>query len=227
MPHTASKVSCLLRENSMGLCSTESCSCTHTAHRACSWDTALSESQNRDAIVVSYRSLSCPFLSLFLFQIHPVLATIIPHLDSCTSDVAGGVTTLISRTLSVIPLSWDTPPTPSSSLTNISWCFRTRLRRHLLLETFPHLLRLNLVLLLSLLVCVCVCVCSLLVCVCMCVCVRVCAHFLCVCVRVCVCVCVRTHPGARSFSLVFLTPWTVAHWVPLSMGIPRQEYWSQ
>ena len=25
----------------------------------------------------------------------------------------------------------------------------------------------------------------------------------------------------------FVTPWTVAHWVPLSMGFPRQEYWSR
>ena len=26
--------------------------------------------------------------------------------------------------------------------------------------------------------------------------------------------------------LLFATPWTVAHQVPLSMGFPRQEYWS-
>ena len=24
----------------------------------------------------------------------------------------------------------------------------------------------------------------------------------------------------------FMTPWTVAHQLPLSMGFPRQEYWS-
>ena len=24
---------------------------------------------------------------------------------------------------------------------------------------------------------------------------------------------------------LFLTPWSVVHWVPLSMGFPRQEYW--
>ena len=24
----------------------------------------------------------------------------------------------------------------------------------------------------------------------------------------------------------FVTPWTIAHQVPLSMGFPRQEYWS-
>ena len=26
--------------------------------------------------------------------------------------------------------------------------------------------------------------------------------------------------------LFFVTPWTVAHQIPLSMGFPRQEYWS-
>ena len=33
---------------------------------------------------------------------------------------------------------------------------------------------------------------------------------------------------ARSLSRVqlFVTPWTVAHQAPLSMGFPRQEYWS-
>ena len=25
---------------------------------------------------------------------------------------------------------------------------------------------------------------------------------------------------------LFATPWTVARWAPLSMGFPRQEYWS-
>ena len=25
---------------------------------------------------------------------------------------------------------------------------------------------------------------------------------------------------------LFATPWTVAHWAPLSMGFPSQEYWS-
>ena len=25
---------------------------------------------------------------------------------------------------------------------------------------------------------------------------------------------------------LFVTPWTVACWTPLSMGFPRQEYWS-
>jgi len=133
----------------------------HTCNSpACSWSTPLSESQDRDAILDSYCSLSSLFLFFFFFQIHPMLATVIPHLDSCNSDVSAVVITLVSWTLSLIPLSWDAPPTPSSSLANISWCFRTRLRCHLLLETFPYLLRLNPVLLLSLLVGVWVCVCA-------------------------------------------------------------------
>ena len=34
--------------------------------------------------------------------------------------------------------------------------------------------------------------------------------------------------GAKSLSCVrlFVTPWTVAHQAPLSMGLSRQEYWS-
>ena len=39
----------------------------------------------------------------------------------------------------------------------------------------------------------------------------------------CVCVCVCGH-SVVSDSLQ--TPWTTAHQVPLSMGFPRQEYWS-
>ena len=36
----------------------------------------------------------------------------------------------------------------------------------------------------------------------------------------CVCVCLsRVH--------LFVTPWTVAHQAPLSMGFSRQEYWSE
>ena len=26
--------------------------------------------------------------------------------------------------------------------------------------------------------------------------------------------------------LTLATPWTIAHWAPLSMGFSRQEYWS-
>ena len=52
-----------------------------------------------------------------------------------------------------------------------------------------------------------------------CVCVRACVHHLpaqppSVCVCVCVCVCLASNS------------WTVALWASLSMGFPRQEYWS-
>ena len=30
----------------------------------------------------------------------------------------------------------------------------------------------------------------------------------------------------NSYTTLFVTPWTVAHQAPLSMGFPRQEYWS-
>ena len=40
---------------------------------------------------------------------------------------------------------------------------------------------------------------------------------------VCVCVCVCTHTVVSDS----VTPWTVAHQVPLSMGFSRLEYWSQ
>ena len=43
---------------------------------------------------------------------------------------------------------------------------------------------------------------------------------------VCVCVCVHTHVRALSHVQLFVTSWTVAHYAPLSMGFPRQEYWS-
>ena len=39
---------------------------------------------------------------------------------------------------------------------------------------------------------------------------------------VCVCAC-ATH---FSCVQVFVMPWTVAHQVPLSMGVSRQEYWN-
>ena len=41
------------------------------------------------------------------------------------------------------------------------------------------------------------------------------------CVCVCVCVCLLGHSV-----WLFVTPWTVAHRAPLSMGFLRQEYWS-
>ena len=40
------------------------------------------------------------------------------------------------------------------------------------------------------------------------------------CVHVCVCVCVLSHVQ------LFATPRTVSHQAPLSLGFPRQEYWS-
>ena len=48
--------------------------------------------------------------------------------------------------------------------------------------------------------------------------------------HVCVCVCVCAHARVRAQSLshvrLFATPWTVAEQAPLSMGFPKQEYWS-
>ena len=35
-----------------------------------------------------------------------------------------------------------------------------------------------------------------------------------------ICMCVLSHVQ------LFVTPWTVAHWAPLYMGLSRQEYWS-
>ena len=48
--------------------------------------------------------------------------------------------------------------------------------------------------------------------------------FMCVCVCVCVCVCLCVCVCAQL--CVFETPRTVAHQAPLSMGFPRQEYWT-
>ena len=44
-------------------------------------------------------------------------------------------------------------------------------------------------------------------------------------VCVCVCVCVCTH--TLSVMSDSVAPWTVAHQAPLSMGFPRQGYWSE
>ena len=38
----------------------------------------------------------------------------------------------------------------------------------------------------------------------------------------CCCFCVKSFNHVQ----LFATPWTVAHQAPLSMGFPRQEYWS-
>ena len=40
----------------------------------------------------------------------------------------------------------------------------------------------------------------------------------------CVCVCVCAHSVTQSY--LFMTTWTIAHQAPLSVGFPRQEYWS-
>ena len=57
--------------------------------------------------------------------------------------------------------------------------------------------------------------------ICMCECV-------CACANVCVCACVLAHVYMLSCSIMSdsATPWTVARQAPLSMGFPRQEYWS-
>ena len=59
-----------------------------------------------------------------------------------------------------------------------------------------------------------------------------------VCVSVCACVCVHAHVGAYACTHTFMymcmlsrvplfvIPQTVAHQAPLSMGFPRQKYWS-
>ena len=38
--------------------------------------------------------------------------------------------------------------------------------------------------------------------------------------------CVCAHMCALTHVQLFVTPWTVANQAPLSMGFPRQEYWS-
>ena len=40
------------------------------------------------------------------------------------------------------------------------------------------------------------------------------------------CVCVCVHACVLSCAQLFEIPWTVAHQASLSMGFPRQEYWS-
>ena len=46
-------------------------------------------------------------------------------------------------------------------------------------------------------------------------------------VRMCVCVCVCVCARMLSCVWLFITPWTVAHQVPLSTEFSRQEYWSE
>jgi len=47
--------------------------------------------------------------------------------------------------------------------------------------------------------------------------------FLGLCVLSLLCVCAQAFGHVR----LFVNPWTVAHQAPLSMGFPRQEYWSE
>ena len=54
-------------------------------------------------------------------------------------------------------------------------------------------------------------------------CVYVCMY---VCVRVCVCTCSAVSAQLLNCVQLFVTPWTIAHQAPLSMGFPRQEHWS-
>ena len=45
--------------------------------------------------------------------------------------------------------------------------------------------------------------------------------------RACVCVCIGVWSLSAKWCLTLATPWTVTHQAPLSMGSPRQEYWSR
>ena len=45
-------------------------------------------------------------------------------------------------------------------------------------------------------------------------------------VPVCVCVCLTMCTCMLNFVPLLVTPWTVAHQSPLSMGFPRQEHWN-
>ena len=38
--------------------------------------------------------------------------------------------------------------------------------------------------------------------------------------------CLCVHAQSLTCVQLFVTPWTVAHQAPLSVGFPRQEYWS-
>ena len=52
---------------------------------------------------------------------------------------------------------------------------------------------------------------------------KTCVHM---CVCVCVCVCVCMYVKLFSHVQLFVTPWNVACWAPLSMGFSWQEYWT-
>ena len=48
----------------------------------------------------------------------------------------------------------------------------------------------------------------------------------CVCARACMCACVHVCVRALSRVQLLATSWTAARQAPLSLGFPRQEYWS-
>ena len=50
--------------------------------------------------------------------------------------------------------------------------------------------------------------------------------YVCVCVCVCIHIYTYTHLCPCTQSCLFVTPWTIAHQTPLSMGFSRQEEWS-
>ena len=60
--------------------------------------------------------------------------------------------------------------------------------------------------------------------VCMCVC--VCVYFIYIYVKDFVSIGIKCMRACSVVSDSFVTPWTVAHQAPLSMGFSRQEYWS-
>ena len=51
-------------------------------------------------------------------------------------------------------------------------------------------------------------------------------HLLSTSVCVCLCVYVCVHLSRFSSVQLFVTPWTITHQPPLSMGVSKQEYWS-
>ena len=61
---------------------------------------------------------------------------------------------------------------------------------------------------------------------CLCVCERACARVFRQPVYITVCVCVQAWAQSLSRVRLFVTPWIIACQAPLSMGFPREEYWS-
>ena len=111
-PHTAFKVSCLLAEDPWASAAQRT-TAAHVQLTGPVAGTRLPVKARAGASSGIPAAHSPDFFSLFFFfQIHPMLATIIPHLDSCNSDITGAVITVISRTLSVIPCIMRRTPYP-------------------------------------------------------------------------------------------------------------------